>query len=83
MRGATPLAVHSINAPSSIRGVDFSDHRSFWNEGYPGIMLTDTAFYRNPRYHTAQDTADTLDYERMAQVTRGLYAALLALTTPE
>ena len=39
-------------------------------------MITDTAWYRNPRYHTAQDTADTLDYARMAQVVEGVAAAL-------
>ncbi len=81
MRGASELPVESINAPRSIRGIDFSDHRSYWDLGYPAVMVTDTAFFRNPRYHTAHDTADTLDYRRMAEVARGVYAAVLALTT--
>ena len=79
MRAATTLPVHSINAPRRIPGVDFSDHRSYWDLGYPAAMITDTAFYRNPNYHTAQDTPDTLDYGRMAQAVVGVYAAVLAL----
>jgi hypothetical protein len=44
------------------------------------MMITDTAFYRNPHYHTAADTPETLDYERMAMVVQGVYAAVLSLT---
>ena len=47
-------------------GTDASDHASYWLAGFPAVMVTDTAFLRNPHYHTAQDTADTLDYERHA-----------------
>ncbi|MGH8009051.1 MAG: M28 family peptidase, partial [Candidatus Binatia bacterium] len=78
MRSASPLPVHSINAPRWVRGVDFSDHRSYWDVGYKALMITDTAFYRNKNYHTAQDTADTLDYQRMAMVVQGVYAAVRA-----
>ncbi|MCB1093120.1 MAG: M28 family peptidase, partial [Verrucomicrobiae bacterium] len=69
MRGTTPLPVHSIAAPNNLPGIDFSDHINFWSHGYPAIMISDTAFYRNDRYHTERDTADTLDYDRMAQAT--------------
>lgn len=79
MKGASPLGVHSINAPRWVPGVDFSDHMNYWDAGYPAVMITDTAFYRNPHYHTARDTADTLDYARMAQVVAGVHAAILAL----
>ncbi|HEX5761471.1 MAG TPA: M28 family peptidase [Thermoanaerobaculia bacterium] len=79
MRAATPLPVESIVAPAWLPGVDFSDHRSYWVEGYPAVMITDTAFYRNPHYHTARDTPDTLDYPRMAQVVDAVHAAVLAL----
>lgn len=79
MRGASPLPVHSINAPRLVPGVDFSDHVNYWDAGYDALMITDTAFYRNPNYHTALDTADTLDYRRMAMVVEGVYAAVLAL----
>jgi Zn-dependent M28 family amino/carboxypeptidase len=76
---ASSLPVESLNAPAAIPGVSFSDHRSFWKFGYPAFMITDTAFYRNPYYHSPGDTASTLDYERMARLVMGLYKALYAL----
>lgn len=79
MDGASPLRVYSINAPRLVPGVDFSDQLNYWNAGYNAVMITDTAFYRNPNYHTAQDTAEKLDYKRMALVVEGVYAAILAL----
>ena len=74
MAGATDLPVYSINAPRLMQGIDFSDHRSYWNEGYPAMMVTDTAFMRNPNYHHAGDTYDKLDYRRMAKVVQSVYA---------
>jgi Peptidase family M28 len=53
-------------------GVGWSDHRSFWQEGYPAIMITDTAVFRYPYYHTALDTADKVDFEKMARVVDGV-----------
>jgi hypothetical protein len=47
-------------------GASLSDNWSFWKEGYPALMITDTAFLRNPHYHAAPDLPETLDYERMA-----------------
>ena len=79
MQRATYLDVYSITAPSRLTGVDFSDHRSFWTHGYRAVMITDTAFYRNERYHTARDTADTLDYDRMAEVVRAVHHAVVTL----
>jgi hypothetical protein len=76
MRSASPLPVYSINAPSFIPGLDFSDHLSYWNAGYPASMITDTAFYRNTAYHTNRDTSGRLDYQRMAMVTQQIYAAV-------
>jgi hypothetical protein len=81
MIGASPLSVESMNAPEGIPGVDFSDHRSYWARGIPAVMVTDTAFYRNDRYHTERDLPDTLDYERMADVVAGVHAAVRALAT--
>jgi Zn-dependent M28 family amino/carboxypeptidase len=60
-------------------GIDRSDHKSFWDLGYPAVMITDTAFYRNKAYHTAADTADRLDYARMAQVVDGVFACVSAM----
>jgi len=68
-----------MNGPTWMAGIDFSDHRSYWAAGYPAVMVTDTAFYRNDRYHTARDTPDTLDYGRMAEVVRGVHRAVLTL----
>lgn len=79
MRSASPLPVHSINAPRWIPGVDFSDHVNYWDAGYDAVMITDTAFYRNPYYHSALDRPETLDYRRMAMVVQGVYAAVLSL----
>jgi hypothetical protein len=80
MTGATSLPVYSINAPRLIPGVDLSDHMSYWRAGYPAVMITDTANYRNPNYHTQDDTAERLDYRRMGQAVEGVYAAVLDMT---
>ncbi len=70
------LPVESISAISLIPGIDFSDHRSFWASGYKALMVTDTAFYRNPNYHESGDLPETLDYTRMAEVVLGLKSAI-------
>jgi hypothetical protein len=68
-----------VAAPAFIPGVDWSDHWSFWKEGYLALMVTDTAPYRYPYYHTAQDTPDKVDYERTARVVTGLQRMLSEL----
>jgi hypothetical protein len=79
MRAGSPLPVESLSAPAGVTGVTLSDHASFWEQGYRAVMVTDTAFFRNPRYHTAADTWDTLDYARMARAVQGVYAAVRTL----
>jgi len=74
MLGATGLPVASLNAPPALPGVDFSDHRNYWRAGYRALMVTDTAFMRNPNYHKAGDTADKLDYVRAAKVVQAVYS---------
>jgi len=69
------VPVESLIASGMIPGVDFSDHRSFWRMGYEAVMITDTAFYRNPNYHTSSDTINTLDFEKMADLLNGLIRA--------
>jgi Zn-dependent M28 family amino/carboxypeptidase len=69
-----------VAAPASIPGVDWSDHASFWEAGHPALMITDTAPFRYPHYHTAFDTPDKIDYERLARVVAGLRGMLLQLT---
>src|SRR5262245_38362811 len=61
-------------------GGEWSDHVSFWQRDYPAVMLTDTAFYRNPNYHKPTDIAETLNYPKMARLVLGLQKALIALT---
>ena len=68
---------------SFVPGVSWSDQLSFWREGYPALMVTDTAFYRYPYYHTALDTPEKLDYLLMAQVTDGLAQAIIKLANEE
>lgn len=82
MLGASSLPAFSMNTSVLIPGVDLSDHRNYWNESYPALMITDTAFYRNPHYHEAGDTHDKLDYRRMAQVVQGVFAIVQAYSRP-
>jgi Zn-dependent M28 family amino/carboxypeptidase len=56
-----------------------SDHASFWDAGLPALMVTDTAFFRNPNYHLPSDTMDTLDFTFMAELVKSLELALLEL----
>ena len=58
--------------PFFIPGAGWSDHWSYSKEGYPALMVTDTAFLRNPNYHTNHDNPDKLDYNRMAMMVDGL-----------
>ncbi len=71
------VPVESINAPALIPGIDFSDHLNFWYEGYPAVMITDTADNRNRAYHTPQDTPERLDYERMGSVVDGVFRVVV------
>jgi hypothetical protein len=58
--------------PDFISGVGWSDHWSFWQQGYPGVMVTDTAPFRYPYYHTEDDTPDKVNYDHLARVVAGL-----------
>lgn len=58
--------------PGFTPGIYWSDHWAFWKMGYQALMVTDTAFLRYPYYHTAQDTPDKIDYERISRVVAGL-----------
>ena len=58
--------------PEFITGIGWSDHWSFWKQGYPAVMVTDTALFRYPYYHSPEDTYDKLDYDRLARVVSGI-----------
>lgn len=66
-----------------IPGVAWSDHLAFWRQGYPALMVTDTAFYRYPHYHSATDLPGELDYASMAAVTDGVAHAVASLARHE
>ncbi|OPY75889.1 MAG: Peptidase family M28 [Syntrophorhabdus sp. PtaU1.Bin058] len=74
------LDVEDLTAPAVLPGIDFSDHQSFWRFGYKAVMITDTAFYRNRNYHSAADTIDTLDFDKMSEVVKGVYRAVINLS---
>ena len=76
MKGVTDLPVFSINAPESLPGIDFSDHRNYWPLGLNAIMISDTAFYRNKGYHGLNDTSERLDYKKMAKVVISVFEAM-------
>ena len=63
-------------APGAIPGIDWSDHWSFEQMGMPALMITDTAPFRYPHYHSREDTPDKVDYERLARVVTGLEQAI-------
>ena len=71
-RGHTAFPSEGLAAPGFIPGISWSDHWSFWEQGYPAIMVTDTALYRYPHYHTEDDTPEKVDDERLARVVAGL-----------
>jgi Peptidase family M28 len=78
-RESTEFPSEGIAAPANWPGIGWSDHWSFWQEGYPGIMVTDTAPFRYPYYHTALDTADKIDFEKMARVVDGIRNVVASL----
>ena len=65
--------------PGFIPGVSWSDHWSFWQFGYPALMITDTAPFRYPHYHLPTDTPDKLDYDRFALVVSAMEAVIADL----
>jgi Zn-dependent M28 family amino/carboxypeptidase len=74
MKEAGGIPVFSISAPPGLNEMlALSDHINYWSHGYEAVMITDTSFYRNPNYHLPSDTIDTLDFERMAEVVKGVY----------
>ena len=78
-RHLTIPLVHA-SLPAFVPGVDFSDHRSFWAQGIPAVMITDTAFCRNANYHQPTDTAETLDYDSMGGIVAALAKTLEGLS---
>ena len=84
MRGINALPVQTLALPGHgglVPEIRLSDHAPFWDAGYPALLVTDTAFLRNPHYHRPTDTVDTLDLAFMDKVCQGGVAAILAIAT--
>lgn len=82
MRRVPSLPVETLSVPGNgafIPAVRLSDHSPFWDEGYPALMITDTAFFRNPHYHRPTDKLETLNIDFMAKVCEGIVRGVLAL----
>jgi Zn-dependent M28 family amino/carboxypeptidase len=82
MKGVAGLPVECLAVPGNgeaLPPVRLSDHSPFWDQGFPALMVTDTSFFRNPHYHQATDTPDTLDYPFLAKVTEGVGRAVTEL----
>jgi hypothetical protein len=81
--GCEPIARQEAQFPTAggalwdlIPGVGWSDHGAFWKEGFPAVMVTDTAPFRYHAYHSHADKPDLVQYERMARVVSGLHAVI-------
>jgi Zn-dependent M28 family amino/carboxypeptidase len=81
-RSTQSLPSIGASVPNAIPGAGWSDHWSFWQQGFPAIEITDTAPYRNPNYHTPQDTPDRLDYDRLTRFTQAMRTVIAELTGP-
>ncbi len=79
-RESTRFPSEGIAAPAEWPGIGWSDQWSFWQERYPAIMITDTALFRYPYYHTPLDTATRLDFGRMARVVEGVQRVVESLS---
>jgi Zn-dependent M28 family amino/carboxypeptidase len=72
--------VVSFPASTSLAGLaGLSDQRNYWKFGYKALMINDTSFIRNPNYHLASDTIDTLDFHKMTEVINGAYHAIIKI----
>lgn len=79
IRKHSAIDVRSLTAPEYLGGINLSDNSSFWRYGYRAVMVTDTSFFRNKHYHQETDTIDTLDFQAMTEVIKGLYRTLLEI----
>jgi hypothetical protein len=80
MKAGSGLPVEHLVALPFIPGIGLSDHGSFWKMGFRAVMVTDTAFYRNPNYHGEKDMIGTLRFDKMSQLVRGMVHVVEFLT---
>lgn len=71
-RETTCFPSEGLAAPADWPGVGWSDQWAFWQKSFPAIMITDTALFRSPHYHTPSDTTEKVDFEKAARVVDGV-----------
>lgn len=79
IKEAADIDVQSIAAPPNLPRITDSDHRNYWKHGYNAVMINDTSNFRNPNYHSETDTIDTLDFNKITEVVKGVYWAMVNL----
>lgn len=72
-QAGSDVPIRRIVAPRYVRGITQSDHRSFWTAGYPAVMITDTAYYRYPHYHSSSDTPDKICMVEFTDALTGIF----------
>lgn len=75
--------IEAAAVPRWVKGASWSDHGSFWDQGYRAIQITDTGAFRAPSHTTAEDTLEKIDFPALARITIGMYASILELTSIE
>lgn len=81
-RQAIQSDVQAIDLPTGNMLAGLSDHSSYWQFGYPALMINDTSFIRNPHYHQPTDTIDTLDFPKMTAVVDAAYQGIIGIGEP-
>jgi len=79
LKKSKTIKTKSLKAPESLRGIDFSDHRNYWEFGFSSVLITNTGFYRNPNYHQDSDVLSTIDIVRMSQVIDEVFRSIIEL----
>ncbi len=77
MRKHSNIAVYPVALPFLGGLAGLSDQKNYWKYNYPAVMINDTSFFRNPNYHSETDTIDTLNFEKMAEVVKGVYGTIM------
>ncbi len=77
LKSQSEVNVRSVSAPAKVPGIDYSDHKNYWENGFSALMITDTSFYRNSNYHISSDIPSTLNYNKIAGVTNGVFQLIL------